>query len=317
MRSQTVVFLAFTLFLGAISTPALAAEPGAKERVLVMRVEGTDLSDKDKSDLFEVIQLKLSKYPSKEIVQPSAAAIDDQMMEFECFDIDAECLAKLGKAQSADVIVFVQVDGNDKGFALIARAIRVEGGRVLHDKSVQLRSKADLSARLDSVLSRVFGPPPKPKVTKGRLVIKSKTPAARIFVNGKYSGSGRIRLKKEEGTYDIRVAKDGFFEELITIEVTAGATTEKVVTLKPMPKPVASVAPIAPPPEEKASAPTPWYKTWWFFTAVSVVSIGTTAAIIATSDADDPAPEPGRVFVTIDGGEAWLDPAIATAGGAP
>jgi len=68
----------------------------------------------------------------------------------------------------ADVIVYVQVDGNERGYALIARSVRVKDGKVLHDKSEQLRARAELPGRLDTVLSRIFGAPPRPKATKGR-----------------------------------------------------------------------------------------------------------------------------------------------------
>jgi len=316
MRRIILVLLTFFVALGALSTGVQAATKKAKERVLVMRIEGSDLSDKDKSDLFAVIQGKLSKYPDKQIVQPAGTDIDELMMEYECFDIDAECLSKLGKAQKADTIVYVQVDGNDNGFALITRSVRVKDSRVLHDKSEQLRSRTDLAGRLDKVLTRVFGAPPVPKTTKGRLVIQSKVRAARIFVDGKYAGSGKIRLKKPEGSYAIRVAKDGYQEKLFTAEVTAGATTKKMVSLEPIPKKVASVAPVAPPPDPGSLGPAAWYQTWWFWTAVSVVAIGTTVAVAAAAAEDDGIVKPGRVFVTIDGAEAWRDPAVRAAGGA-
>jgi hypothetical protein len=316
MRRIILVLLTFAIVLGVLSSVGLAAPEQAKERVLVMRIEGADLSKKDKSDLFAVIQAKLSKYPDKAIVQPAGTDIDDLMMEYECFDIDAECLSKLGKAQKADTIVYVQVDGNDNGFALITRAVRVRDSRVLHDKSEQLRSRADLAGRLDKVLSRVFGAPPVPKTTKGRLVIQSKVRAARIFVDGKYAGSGKIRLKKPEGSYAIRVAKDGYQDKLFTAEVTAGATTKKMVSLDPIAKEVASIAPVAPPPDPGSLEPDEWYQTWWFWTAVSVVAIGTTAAVAAAAAADDGNVQGGRVFVTINGADAWRDPAVRAAGGA-
>lgn len=316
MRFRPIIFVLLALLLsGVISTAALAAS-SAKQRVLVMRVEGNQLSDKDKGDLFQVIQEKLAKYPTKELVQPAETAIDELMMEYECFDVDAECLSKLGKQQKADVIFYVQVDGNAKGVSLIVRAIRVKDGRALYDKSIQLRSQTALSGRLDTVLNRVFGAPPRPKATKGRLVIQSKTRAARIFVDGKYAGSGKIRLKKPEGEYNVRVAKDGYLEELMTVEVTAGATTKKVVTLKAVPKPVAVVAPVAPPPTPADSSPAAWYQDWRFWSGVSAVVIGTVATIAVINAQDETTEEAGRVFITINGAEAWRDPAIRALGGA-
>ena len=316
MRRNTFIFLVFVLLLSSVFTSVAMAATDAKKRVLVMRVEGTELSDKDKADLFTVIRDKLSKYPDKELVKPAETAIDELMMEFECFDVDAECLAKLGQQQNADVIFYVQVDTNDKGLAFIVRAIRVADSRALYNKSIQLRSQTALAGRLDKVLSRVFGEPPRPKITKGRLVIQSKTKAARIFVNGKYAGSGKIRLKKPEGEYSVRIAKDGYLEQLFTVEVTAGATTKKVVTLASIPKPVAVVAPVAPPPDPDTAGPTAWYQDWRFWTGVSAIVIGTAATIAVVNADEDIQEEAGRVFVTINGSEAWRDPAIRALGGA-
>ena len=133
MRRSTFIFLVFVLLLiTAFSSAALAAKD-AKQRVLVMRLEGTAVSDKDKADLFAVIQGKLSKYPNKELVKPVETAIDELMMEFECFDVDADCLSKLGKQQNADVIFYVQVDGNAKGLSFIVRAFRVAVSRALYN----------------------------------------------------------------------------------------------------------------------------------------------------------------------------------------
>lgn len=316
MRRRPLFLMLFVFLLSSLFPSVALAADDAKQRVLVMRVEGNKLSDKDKADLFTVIQNKLSKYPDKTLVKPVETAIDELMMEFECFDVDADCLAKLGKQQKADVIFYVQVDGNDKGVVFIVRAIRVADGRALYNKSIQLRSETALAGRLDKVLSRVFGAPPRPKSTKGRMVIQSKTKAARIFVNGKYAGSGKIRLKKKEGEYSVRVAKDGYLEEVFSIEVTAGATTKKVVKLKAIPKPVAVIAPVAPPPSPADSGPTVWYKDWPFWTGVSAVVIGTVAAIAVANASEEADQEAGRVFVTINGSEAWRDPAIRALGGA-
>ena len=316
MRRRPLFLMLFVFLLSSLLPSVALAAGDAKQRVLVMRVEGNKLSDKDKADLFTVIQNKLSKYPDKTLVKPVETAIDELMMEFECFDVDADCLAKLGKQQKADVIFYVQVDGNDKGVVFIVRAIRVADGRALYNKSIQLRSETALAGRLDKVLSRVFGAPPRPKSTKGRMVIQSKTKAARIFVNGKYAGSGKIRLKKKEGEYSVRVAKDGYLEEVFSIEVTAGATTKKVVKLKAIPKPVAVIAPVAPPPSPADSGPTVWYKDWPFWTGVSAVVIGTVAAIAVANAGEEADQEAGRVFVTINGSEAWRDPAIRALGGA-
>jgi hypothetical protein len=49
---------------------------------------------------------------------------------------------------------------------------------------------------------------------------------------------------------------------------------------------------------------------------VSAVVIGTAAVIAANNAEDDTQEEAGRVFVTVNGSEAWRDPAIQALGGA-
>lgn len=219
--------------LADIPRPVWKHTKGTKQRVVV-QIEGTALSKKDKADLFTVIHHSLSKYPAKELAKPVKTTIDELMMTFECSDVDAKCLAKLGKQQNADIIFYVQVDGWTQGVTFIVRAIRVSDSLPLYNKSEILRSPTALAGRLDRALTLVFGTPSRPKITEGRLVIESTIPGARIYVNGKYAGSGRIRLKWREGNHEVRVAKDGYLEEFFLVDVTAGVTTRHVVTLKPI-----------------------------------------------------------------------------------
>ena len=104
MRRRPLFLMLFVFLLSSLFPSVALAAGDAKQRVLVMRVEGNKLSDKDKADLFTVIQNKLSKYPDKTLVKPVETAIDELMMEFECFDVDADCLAKLGKQQKATLL---------------------------------------------------------------------------------------------------------------------------------------------------------------------------------------------------------------------
>jgi hypothetical protein len=87
----------------------------------------------------------------------------------------------------------------------------------------------------------------------------------------------------------------------LRVQLKPGSTPEALVLAPfeeeppPPPPPVVTdlakaTAPVTPPPEDDDGA-TPWYETWWFWTAVGVVAVGaTTGAILATQAGDESGP---------------------------
>jgi len=93
------------------------------------------------------------------------------------------------------------------------------------------------------------------------------------------------RAGDDKNAFTVRVGLSGAVSA-----VTAEDSTEK----KPAPKKVATLSPAPPEPPSPVTQPvtvrenedtsiTPWYQTWWFWTAVGVVVAGaTTGAVLAT-----------------------------------
>ena len=100
MREALILAAALGLLALEFSTPALARAP--TYRVLGMRVEGVDLSAKDRDDLFQVVQTKLRLYPTLTLLKPPEEELTAIMLDLECFEIDVECLTKLGKEVRLD-----------------------------------------------------------------------------------------------------------------------------------------------------------------------------------------------------------------------
>ena len=300
-----VALLALVLVAGSGDGLA-AAKPRKPLKVLGMQVEGTDLSAKDKQDLFQVIQAKLKLYPHVELVRPPDADLIDVMIDLECIDIDHECLVKLGGKYGADRVLYTQVDPSE-GFTLVVRAVDAGHGKVLRDETRTVATRADLAPALEQEIVAVFGRPPKPKPTTGKLIVETPQAGAQIYVNGDFAGSGRIEIAKAAGTYTVRVARDGYQEQLFDVEVTAGAKVQRTVELEFLPEPMGDR--VTPPgaPEE----PPEFYETWWFWTAVGAVVVGTAlGAGLGVGLQKDEAPR-GSVTLSVSRSKAWKDSTLS------
>jgi hypothetical protein len=311
MRYQALFAMAL-LALAATSEPAAAQAP---ERVLGMRVEGPKLSQKDKDDLFRVVQSKLREYPDLILVKPPEAELTDEMMELECIDIDVDCITKLGKKYGASRVFYAEVLPAGDAFSLKVRIVDTNRGVALRQGEAPVAAQAELAGALEREIIAVFGPPPPPKPVLGKLAVTAEV-GAKIFVDGAYAGIGEVRLDKPPGSYAIRVARDGFEEELFQLEVKAGETAERAVTLKALPPVVEAELPREVPPDKPAEAKKKFYKTWWFWTVVGVVAVGATAGAVAAANSGGDDVPTGKVVLSVDGANAWRDAAIQARAGA-
>lgn len=305
---STLMFLA----LWTVTPTAAASEP---ERVLGMRVEGPKLSQKDKDDLFKVVQAKLREYPDLVLVKPPESELTDEMMELECIDIDVDCLTKLGKKYGASRVFYAEVVPATSGYSLKVRIVDVTKGTALRDREAPVAAQAELAGALQREIVAVFGTPPPPKPVVGKLVVTSDV-GAKIFVAGDYAGTGVVRLDKAPGTYAVRVAREGYEDQLFQIEVKAGETAERVVDLQALPAVVQGELAREVPPDKPPAAKKKFYKTWWFWTVVGVVAVGTTAGALAATSGGGADKATGKVVLSVDGANAWRDAAIQARAGA-
>ncbi|MGM0574252.1 MAG: PEGA domain-containing protein [Myxococcota bacterium] len=308
MRLSAVLPLALVVLLGALAPEATAAPEEATEKVLGMQVEAPDLSAKDRSDLLQVVQAKVHEYPSLDLVKPPESEVTDLMIELECIELDAGCLARLGEKYGATRVFFADIQEGDAAWELRVRVVDTEQQQVIHESSTTVPAQADLAGRLEKEVESAFGPPPPPKPKDGTLVVAADVAGARIFVNGEYAGTGRIEMAKAPGTYSVRVTRDGYGEDIFDVEVTAGETAERSVTLEALPT---GAAPAAPPEDETEK---PLYKQWWLWTAVGVVITATAVGVGLAASGDDDAGGPrGGVTLSVDPGEAWKDTTLGRA----
>lgn len=313
-----------TVLLGLVGAALLlggsaqAAAPAAKVKVLGMQVEGADLSAKDKEDLFSVVQAKLRSYPSIDLLKPPERELTDEMMDLECIDMDVECLGKLGKKYGAESVFYTQVDQKGGGYALIVRVVAVGTGKTVRDQTTDVAQRAGLANAMEKEVEAVFGKPApdQPPVVAGNvglLTIDASVVAAKIYVDDEFVGTGSVKLKKIPGTYNVRLTADGYQEVILKVVVKPGEMIRRSVEM-------VEGSGVAPPdpdlggPTPAPAASTPFYETWWFWTAVGVVVVGTTVGVVAATAGSESSPTGGVTF-SVDPQNAWRD--VGVQGGAP
>ncbi len=300
------------LALLVVAPAASAQEP---ERVLGLRVEGLKLSQKDRDDLFKVLQAKLREYPDLTLVKPPESELTDEMMDLECIDIDVDCITKLGKKYGASRVFYAEVVPDASGYSLKVRVVDVTKGVALRDREAPVAAQAELAGALEREIVAVFGVPPPPKPVVGKLVVTADV-GAKIFVAGDYAGTREVRLDKPPGTYAVRVAREGYEDQLFQLEVKAGETAERAVQLTALPAVVAGELAREVPPDKPPTAKKKFYKTWWFWTVVGVVAVGATAGAVAATSGGGQDRATGKVVLSVDRANAWRDAAIQARAGA-
>lgn len=303
---RLVASLAMVLGVFTISDEAQAAAPAQRFKVLGMQIEGSDLSAKDKLDLFNVVQTKLGSYPQVDLVKPPERELTDEMIDLECIDIDADCLGRLGKKYKAERVFYSQVDKAAKGgYTLLVRVVDATLGKVIHNTKSTVSSRMGLANALEIEVAKVFGTggtAPPPKSGFGYLEVKTNLQDAKIFVGKEFAATGEVKLKQKVGKYTVRVEHDGYQPQLFQVEVSADKTTTRSVTLLAVgggtgPGPV----PAGPEAEPEV------YETWWFWTIIGVVVAGGVAGIVVATTSDDGGSAVGNVSFSVDPAKAWQD----------
>lgn len=104
------------------------------------------------------------------------------------------------------------------------------------------------------------------------VVIACDQPGASVFVDGELAGRTPLDapLRLSTGRHELEVRLEGHEPFTQSLEVYGGQRLDLTVEL------------------QQVRTPTPWYRTWWFWTIVGVVAAGSVAAI-AGSAASQPA----------------------------
>lgn len=110
--------------------------------------------------------------------------------------------------------------------------------------------------------------------TAGVLVVTAKAAAApaRVFVDGTPRGEAPLELEVGQGPHQVRVQRDGFYEDTFQFEAVLGEETVHEAQLRELPPNVN--------PYRRLEEKKPWYTRWWVWTLAAVGAAGVATAVI-------------------------------------
>jgi len=309
LRTPLLALALVWVSLGAAGFAQPSAAHAVPMRVLGLHVDGEKLSAKDRTDLFAVMQAKLRLYPDVELKNPPAGELTDEMIDLECVDLDATCLARLGKKYEADKVVHVEVSTTAGRQVMRVRFIDVALVTITRDREVKADKVIELASVLELEVETVFGKPPAPVIAEkpGLLVIDVDSPDAIIQLGAEYIGTGTATSELAPGEYTVRITQKGFQDIIKKLVVKGGQTTQESFRL------VAIVGDLGPGTPKKPKGKDDDELDWVIWAIVGAVVVGGAVAVVAltTGGSDDVAR--GPAVLGIDGTSAWRDP--ATIGG--
>lgn len=274
----------------------IGAQEGRKTKLLPLRVSSNKLAPAELTILTDRVVQKIQKYPSYEIMPVPVADPLDMMVEVGCVDFDAECLASLGASVGADVVLYTEVSEKGEGYAVQIRFVDVKTKeQKAPEGGIQARDK--LQDFIVLALEKVLGPEPQKEPLLSRVEITTNPAGAEVYVDRDFVGLSPVTLKLKAGQYLVRVVKIGYSEQSFNLDVEEGKSATKEVALVPQEIPVAPVE--TGPVREREISERPFYKTWWFWTAVGVVVVGgvVTAGVCGAGYcSSDTGPTGGAVF---------------------
>lgn len=116
---------------------------------------------------------------------------------------------------------------------------------------------------------------------RGTVVLRSPQPGVQVTVQGKAKGSLPLELLIAQGTYPVRLTKEGYETLDTSVVVVAGERRERSLTLAKKPA---------------------LYTRWWFWTGIGVVAAGAAVTIFALTTERSPDSgtiPPGQVASTL------------------
>ncbi len=300
----------------ALATAASAAPPG---KVLVLKPQSDSLGEPEKAAALTHLRGTLAKYPGTTLVDTPKTDLLDDMMELECTDVDEDCFVRIGKKYGADQVVYTELASAGDGVAVKLRLVDVVAKTTLKSHDGTAKVKSDISPALADALAAAFGalpvdkppkkPPEKPKDDKFPVDFSSSPAGASVLLNGVKIGVVPLSVRLKPGKYKATVSLEG--HETITdreVVVTAAGPNMASFDLAPIAK-VPELPKEQPgDPDELAASGSPFYKTWWFWTAIGVAVVGTTVGLAVGLSGDDEAPASG-VF-QFGFGNPDIDPAV-------
>ena len=223
------------------------------------------LSENAARNLTQVLSVELKRIQGASVIgkEDIAAMLDleGQKQVLGC-DSDTSCLAEIGGALGVDKLVVGQVGKLAENFIISLRLISPTTARVDNRISENfMGTEATLIPAIRTAGRKLLGIDSK---DPGSLGVSSSERDATVYLDGKEQGILPMPPIQElgPGRYSLRVQKDGYFDWNGDVYVNPLDNTAMWVELKPR--------------------PTKWYKQWWVWTGVGVVTAGIATTLALT-----------------------------------
>ena len=292
------ILMLWLLTMCAFPVSASGAEPSDEEVrkpgqiIQPLSVFSEVLDAKKTSRLTKIIIETLQAYKNYTVKAAPETDMLELFMEHDCIEPDAECLAKIGSAQDANVTLFFSVDRVSRKFVLEYKLVRNLDNTVLRSGSVKTNRSRALIREVKRVVRKIYGKPSKVKLKPALLVVETNVADAKVFLDDEPLGVAPIKMEVSPGQHVLRVEKEGYEVYRKTIFVHRTRGYHGLANLKPVQvvvtetgeKVVASELP-----EEIEKEPTELYQQWWFWTGAAVILSGTVATIVVLTSSGSPA----------------------------
>ncbi|MEL6759214.1 MAG: PEGA domain-containing protein [Myxococcota bacterium] len=231
-------------------------------KVAVMDLDSLGLDEASAKNLTQVLSGSLKQVQGAEIVSQedirSLLELEAQRQLLGCDEMS--CMAELGGALGVDRMVTGSVGYLGDRYVVSLRLIDPRAARV--EARVTESFVGEETQLLPAVRyggKRLLGALGD---NEGTLAVSANETEAALFIDN--NERGLLPMPAVDallpGRYQLVVKKDGYFDWNSDVFIEPGSATTVWVELN--------------------ERPTPWYKTWWFWTAVGAVAVGATTLYI-------------------------------------
>jgi len=282
VRKERFPLLLITAILLSTLFPSSAWSEA--RQVVPLKVFADDLSPEDQKVINDAVLAELDARPDWERIPTPETELIDLMFEADCLEPDLDCLSNIGKNLNQPYLLFVSAEPKKGGYVIDLQLIDVTMSALVLNVTRRVKSKKAINKSIARAATKLFGKKPPPKVPMGTLAVNSSPEGAVVYINKKRAGETPLELKKEPGTYTVIIKKDGYEQRLEEIRVRDGQNTQLTRNLKPVSETSLAVTTTTPV-EGEDDSETPYYETWWFWSAVGVGVAGLSVGIAAASGA--------------------------------
>ncbi len=311
-RLAAIALIFATAGAALFSLEAQAARRARKQTVLILRVEGTAVTDAQRRALTAALAKKASKYAHYRVAV-SKTDLVEEMFEFECTEAGVACLSKIGKKYRANLVIYSEikkVDGARYDWSLRVVELKSRHSPIARVAQSTVRKLASLDKSklaAASGLLVLIGPvdlPHKRTVNAGTLHVRLiGGGVALVYINEKLAGRSSLsglKVKLQPGKYTVKVVRAGYKDWTQILRIRAGRTLDRIVELDALPRSKSTAA-------HGRRVAKPITGKWWFWAGIASAGVAVAVTVWAvTRDGGDN--DPGNAAFSLDSNDAHLDP---------